>query len=336
MAGEPTTPGGNGPLPAVESWADDYPRIDAPLDNPVRADSAGMGDEFVVKLKSPSTPGALTQFLSRAGTWVNFASTELNAWGSIIGDIQNQADLWAELQARPLSTDLATVAFTGSYTSLINKPVLGTVSPIDLNGLTSQFLRGDGQWAIPQDVFAEWGQINGNIAAQTDLIAMFDTKANASNAILTGNPRRTTGPAQNDNSDSIITSAWFFGQAFDGAPVMDGLPSSGDSTFWARGNHRHPTDISRAPIDSPPFTGLPTAPTPPVGNNSQLLATTAFVLAQIAATPANVPEAPQDGKLYVRKNATWVAIDPATKWDNGGIVGVGFDAGFSDGFSESS
>lgn len=333
MAGEPTTPGGNGPLPAPKSWADDYPRLDAPLDNPVRADSAGMGDEFVVKLKKPSDPGALTQFLSRAGTWVNFASTELNAWGSIIGDIQNQADLWAELQARPLTVDFDPLAFSGQWNDIHNKPLFGDVSLINTNGLTSYFLRGDGTWAIPQDVFAEWGQINGDINAQTDLIAMFATKADATNAILQGNPRRPNGPPQDDNSDSVITSGWFFGQAFDGLPVMDGAASSGDSLRWARGNHRHPTDDTRAPLDSPVFTGLPSAPTPPVGNDTTRLATTAFVLAQIAATPANVPEAPTDGRYYVRSNNAWVAIDLGTRWDNDGLMdGPSFDAGFSDGF----
>lgn len=320
MAGEPTTPGGNGALPAPSNWADDYPRMDAPLDNPVRADSAGMGDEFVVKLKPPNTPGAATQFLSRTGVWVNFASTELNAWGSIIGNIENQADLWAELQARPLTTDLDPLAFSGNWGDIHGKPPFGNVSLINTNGLTSYFLRGDGTWAIPTDVFAVWGNIQGDINAQADLIALLDTKAPLSNPVFQGNPRRVNGPPVDDNSDSIITSGWFFGQAYNGLPAMDGIAASGDSLRWARGNHRHPTDTTRAPIDSPNFLGLPTAPTPPVGNDSERLATTAFVIAQIAATPANVPEAPADGRFYVRSNNSWVAVDLGTKWDNDGFV----------------
>ena len=310
---------GNGDLPAVKSWADDYPLMPAPLDNPVRADSAGMGDEFVVKLKPPNTPGAATQFLSRTGVWVNFASTELNAWGSIIGDIQNQADLWAELQARPLTTQLASVAFSGAWADILNKPPFGNVSLINTNGLTSYFLRGDGTWQIPVDVNAEWGNISGDINAQNDLMGLLALKAPIQDPAFTGLVRAPT-PTADNNSTQVATTAWFFGQAFDGAPVMDGVASSGDSTRWARGNHRHPTDTTRAPLDSPNFLNLPTAPTPPVGNNTDRLATTAFVIAQIAATPANVPEAPADGKFYVRSNNAWVAINPGAEWDNTGFV----------------
>ena len=36
-------------------------------------------------------------------------------------------------------------------------------------------------------------------------------------------------------------------------------------------------EATKAPIDSPAFTGSPTAPTPPAGNSSTRLATTAFV-----------------------------------------------------------
>ena len=84
----------------MTNWAEDFPLVVPPPDNPVRGDAAGMGDEFLVKLKPANTPGAATQFLSRTGVWVNFASTDLNAWGSIIGDINNQKDLIDELNLK--------------------------------------------------------------------------------------------------------------------------------------------------------------------------------------------------------------------------------------------
>ena len=333
MAGEPTTPpGGNGDLPATTDWAGDFPLIAPNPQTPIRGAQAGVGDEFLLKLVARGTPGAKNQFLARDGTWINFASTELNAWGSIIGDLQDQADLWTELQVRPLFTDLATVATTGQYADLLSKPTLRTVSPINLNGSTIEFLRGDGTWQVPQDVFAEWGSISGDINAQNDLMGLLALKAPLANPTFTGLVQAPTPPLDN-NSTQVSTTAWFFGQAFDGVPVMDGIAASGDSTRWARGNHRHPTDTTRAPLDSPVLTGFPQAPTQPVNNNTTLLATTAFVLAQIAATPANVPEAPADGKFYVRSNNAWVAIDPGTRWDNDGFVdGPSFDPGFSDGF----
>lgn len=45
-------------------------------------------------------------------------------------------------------------------------------------------------------------------------------------------------------------------------PIMDGTGAIGSSTEYARADHVHPTDTSRAPVESPAFTGTPTAPTP--------------------------------------------------------------------------
>lgn len=61
------------------------------------------------------------------------------------------------------------------------------------------------------------------------------------------------------------------------APLMDGVATIGGSTQYARQDHIHPLDVSRAPINSPAFTGNPQAPTPTFGDNTTSLATTAFV-----------------------------------------------------------
>lgn len=60
-------------------------------------------------------------------------------------------------------------------------------------------------------------------------------------------------------------------------PVMDGTVSQGTATRFARADHVHPTDTTRAPLASPAFTGTPTAPTQGSGDSSTNLATTAFV-----------------------------------------------------------
>jgi hypothetical protein len=61
---------------------------------------------------------------------------------------------------------------------------------------------------------------------------------------------------------------------------MDGTAAVGTGTTWARADHVHPSDTSRAPLASPAFTGTPTAPTPATADNSTAVATTAFVKAQ--------------------------------------------------------
>ncbi|WP_019005735.1 pyocin knob domain-containing protein [Cohnella laeviribosi] len=60
-------------------------------------------------------------------------------------------------------------------------------------------------------------------------------------------------------------------------PLMDGTAAVGTSTAYAREDHRHPTDTTRAPLASPAFTGTPTAPTAAAGTNNTQIATTAFV-----------------------------------------------------------
>lgn len=51
------------------------------------------------------------------------------AWGEIIGDIEDQTDLQQEFAKYTPSADLATVATTGSYDDLTDKPVIPTPEP---------------------------------------------------------------------------------------------------------------------------------------------------------------------------------------------------------------
>lgn len=60
-------------------------------------------------------------------------------------------------------------------------------------------------------------------------------------------------------------------------PLMDGTASTGSETTFARGDHRHPSDTSKANVASPEFTGIPKAPTADAGTNTTQIATTAFV-----------------------------------------------------------
>jgi hypothetical protein len=63
-------------------------------------------------------------------------------------------------------------------------------------------------------------------------------------------------------------------------PAMDGIGAAGSGATWARNDHVHPSDTTRAPVASPNFTGTPTAPTPATADNSTTISTTAYVKAQ--------------------------------------------------------
>ena len=65
-------------------------------------------------------------------------------------------------------------------------------------------------------------------------------------------------------------------------PKMNGTAAVGTETAYAKGDHVHPTDTSRAPLASPTFTGTPAAPTATAGTNTTQIATTAFVQTAVA------------------------------------------------------
>ena len=114
-------------------------------------------------------------------------------------------------------------------------------------------------------------------------------------------------------------------------PEMDGTASTGSSTTWAKGDHVHPTDTSRAPLASPVFTGTPTAPTPLSSDNSQKIATTEFVqtaLSGIDGATYTITQSQVDGHSFTMAGSNGYSqtitipdnnttYDPATQSANG-------------------
>lgn len=79
------------------------------------------------------------------------------------------------------------------------------------------------------------------------------------------------GPDPNGNVSVPVPSA------SSTSPKMDGTATVGSETAYARGDHVHPKDTSKANLASPTFTGTPSAPTAAAGTNTTQIATTAFV-----------------------------------------------------------
>ena len=88
-------------------------------------------------------------------------------------------------------------------------------------------------------------------------------------------------------------SADVFGHARAGSidPLMDGIPFKGtDNGYYARADHRHGTDVSRAPVNFPDvengiyrLTGEPRSVEPPYNSNDDRIATTGWAMRKIAA-----------------------------------------------------
>jgi hypothetical protein len=116
-------------------------------------------------------------------------------------------------------------------------------------------------------------------------IASAANKADLASPSFTGVPISTTAAADT-NTTQIATTAYVVGQASSTAPVINGTATVGTSLKYARADHVHPTDTTRAPLASPSLTGTPLSTTAAVDTNTTQIATTAFVVAQAAsATP---------------------------------------------------
>jgi hypothetical protein len=79
------------------------------------------------------------------------------------------------------------------------------------------------------------------------------------------------------STTQLATTAFVMGQASSTAPVMNGTAAVGTGTTWARADHVHPIDTSRAPLASPSLTGTPLSTTPSQLDSTTKIATTAFV-----------------------------------------------------------
>jgi hypothetical protein len=129
---------------------------------------------------------------------------------------------------------------------------------------------------------------SSNLYARADHVHPIDTsRAPLASPTFTGTPSLPTGTiavtqAADTNSTTVATTAYVVGQASSTAPVINGTATVGTSLRYARADHIHPTDTTRAPLASPALTGTPTAPTAGGGTNTTQIATTAFVQSALA------------------------------------------------------
>ena len=103
-------------------------------------------------------------------------------------------------------------------------------------------------------------------------------KANVANPTFTGTPAAPTAAA-NTNTTQIATTAFVLGQgnATAATIAMNGTQAAGSSNLYARADHVHPSDTTKANLADPTFTGTPAAPTAANATNTTQIATTAFV-----------------------------------------------------------
>lgn len=185
---------------------------------------------------------------TQASVGVDWVVVQVNINGAVVGP------------ASAVSADFAT--FSGTTGKIIQD-----------SGLS---LSTDGTMASNSDLL---------VPSQKAVATALALKAPLASPTLTGTPAAPTA-AVDTNTTQIATTAMVLAQAASATPLIDGTATVGTSTRFARGDHIHPTDTTRAALASPTLTGTPAGPTAAVDTNTTQLATTAFVLAQAAsATP---------------------------------------------------
>lgn len=117
---------------------------------------------------------------------------------------------------------------------------------------------------------------------------------------FTGVPAAPTAVV-NTNTTQLATTAFVMNQANStaGTILVNGTQAAGISNLYARADHVHPTDTSRAPLVSPTFTGIPAAPTAAINTNTTQIATTGFVMNQGYATTAIMNSNNQDQNIEI-------------------------------------
>lgn len=130
-----------------------------------------------------------------------------------------------------------------------------------------------------------------NIAANAEVNKIDSIKVNGAAQQITSKAVDISVPTKTsdiENDSGFITTADIpeGSAASTTIPKADGVAAVGTELAFARGDHVHPTDTTRAPLASPDFTGTPTAPTAAAGTNTTQVATTAFVTSAVS-TKAN-------------------------------------------------
>ena len=273
--------------------------------------------QTALDLKAPLASPALTSIPTAPTASVDTSTTQLATCAFVVGQAGNTSPSMdgsvlvgtslryaRQDHVHPSDTSRAPIAsptFTGTvtipvgasidgYAQLANpvftgQPTAPTAS-VDTSTTqlaTCQFVVGQASNATPV-MDSNAAAIGTSLRyARQDHVHPTDTSlASISNPTFTGEPAAPTAPVDTSTTQ-LATCAFVVGQAGSDTPLPNGTAAAGTSLRYARQDHVHATDASGAPLNSPAFTGIPTAPTASAATNTDQIATTAFVRAEVSA-----------------------------------------------------
>jgi hypothetical protein len=224
--------------------------------------------------------GAVSSFNTRTGA-VTLQLTDVTG----VGGAPLASPTFTGVPAAPTatagtsSTQLATTAFVAtSFAPLASPALTGTpTAPTATPGTNTTQLATT---AFVTAAVSGSGVTSFN--TRTGAVTLVAADVTSAGGALLASPTFTGVPAAptaavGTSTTQLATTAFVTGQASTTTPNMDGAAAIGTSTSFARADHVHASDTSRAPLASPTFTGVPAAPTATAGTNTTQVATTAFV-----------------------------------------------------------
>src|SRR5579864_8984845 len=230
-----------------------------------------------------------------------------SAWGSITGTLSSQTDLTAALAAKAgLTSGLVPPSQLGTgipsaTTCLLGNGTWGACSSAGFPAVGVANSTGSG-WGTSYTVGTAAGNllaldtsanltlpgnltINGQFAVAGPWLVSSIPSLSAMVAAAAGHS--SLGVSNDGNfyisadagtPSQVVTQS----QASSTTPAMDGAVAVGSSANWARADHVHPSDTSRAPLASPALTGAPTTPNASALTNNTQIANTAYADAAVA------------------------------------------------------
>ena len=232
-------------------------------------------------LASPSLTGTPTVPTAADGTnTTQIASTAFVQ--SAVGGYLSKSVIGGTVTLSDLEASNPVIGFSGALTSNLVVVVPTTVKRLwAIYNATSGAFTLTVKTASGSGVTVAQGRRN---LVYTDGSNVYDGFNDFESIAMTGTPTAPTAVV-GTSTTTVATTAFVNAEIAADRPFeataanikMDGAQSVGSLNTVARGDHVHPTDISRAPLASPALTGTPTAPTAAAGTNNTQIATTAFV-----------------------------------------------------------
>jgi hypothetical protein len=236
---------------------------------------------------------------------------------SITAEITRATNAEAALDTRITSNTASITANSNNISSLTTSVNANTAS------ITAEITRAtNAEAALDTRVTSNTASITAEVTRATNAEAALDTRITSNTASITANSNNISSLTTSVNANTASITAEVT-RATNAEAALDTRITSNTNSITA-----NTADILlKAPINSPIFTGTPTAPTPSTSDNSTQLATTAYVKSSITAANAGLSSI---GSISGTSNAKGATISGTTELiltpadaTNGGIVNTG-------------